>query len=135
MIKRIHHLAVAVRSVDEAAETYGRYYGIEFSPAEDVPTASIKRRMADIGGVIVELVQPLQDGDAISTFLERKGEGLYLLSFAVDSVPEARRRVDDGGARVISQQTSPTTGLPLMTIHPRDNHGVLIQLTEDEAHN
>ena len=133
MTTRVDHVVIAVASAEEAADVYQRFYGIEFGPLERLESLGIKRRMADIGGVMIELVEPLSAEDAVGRYLERRGEGLYMLSFTVPSVREARERIERAGGRVLAQGASPTTGRAFLTAHPAHNHGVLVQLVEESV--
>lgn len=81
-----------------------------------------------IGDTFLEVVAPKADGTTAGRFLERRGEGGYMVIVQVDSLAEARARVESLGVRVVWQaERAEISG---MHLHPRDVGGAILSLDE-----
>jgi hypothetical protein len=81
-----------------------------------------------LGDTFLEVVAPKADGTTAGRYLERRGEGGYMVIVQVDSIEDARRRVEELGVRVVWQsEHEEISGLHL---HPRDVGGAILSLDE-----
>ncbi len=81
MIEKIHHIGVAVRSLDEALKFYSETLGLPVQASATVEEQGVKAALLTIGGSEIELLEPLSPESPIGRFLERKGEGLHHICF------------------------------------------------------
>ena len=126
MYKRIDHVVVRVKDLDEGMKDYEGKLGMKASKGpEDLPHLGMKRAVFPIGdsGCFVELAEPLGEDGAIAKSMERYGEGLHLVALAVDNLAEAAAEMKANGARLIEAGN-------MIFVHPRDGHGVMYQLVE-----
>lgn len=126
--KKIDHIAIAVKDLDTAVDTFVANFGFPVSRKGEVPQLGIKRAFLSIGDSALELFQPTQAANPASEFLASRGEGMYLLSLEVDDVEAAAAKLIDGGAKVRIQTTP--DGAKLAFISPKHTHGVLLQFIE-----
>lgn len=131
MIRGVHHVNLLVRDLEAAMASYQRRLGARFTPVEELPGRGVRLARFRAGDAWIVLLQPVADGEPMR-HLERHGEGLFLLSFAVDDLEAATGRAREAGARTTSAE--PRAGLDgwrVIDLDPRDLHGALVQLCED----
>lgn len=129
----IHHIAVAVRDLDEALAFYRDALGLEVTSRREVPKEGVEIAFLASGEAQIELVQPLDDEGGVARFLEKHGEGLHHLCLRVDDIAQAVARLREMGARLLSKEPQAGPGgKRYVFIHPRSAHGVLLELYEVE---
>ena len=124
--KWIDHVVVRVKDLGESLKDYETKLGMKASKGpEEIPALGMTRAILPIGGEgrFIELCEPLGEGGAIGSALERYGEGVHLVALAVENLAEAKAEMQANGARIIEAGTQ-------VFIHPRDGHGVMYQLIE-----
>ena len=124
----IDHVAVAVKDLEAAIATYQHNFDLEKVAGGEVPSLGINNAFLQIGGARIELITPTSATGPVAEFLERSGEGMYLLSLQVEDLDEAVSQLQEKGARVRVAQGS--TGQRLAFVSPKSTHGVLLQLLE-----
>lgn len=133
MIRRLHHVAVAVRSVDEALRVYAGALGLELVAAEEVEPEGVRVAMlrAPGGGPLLELVEPLREDSSVARFLERRGEGLHHIAFEVDDLEGAVAALRGRVTLVDDRPRRAAGGRRAVFVHPKSAHGVLVELVEE----
>jgi len=126
-IGKLDHIGIAVRSLAEARKFWEGVMGAKFLYGHDNPRAGYKLLEFDLNGLTVELLEPLGDDSFLHQYLEKRGEGMHHLTFALPDVPKAASELKQEGVRVVDEiEYSPTSYECF--ISPRSSHGVLIQL-------
>src|SRR5207244_3557829 len=95
MIDKIHHIGIAVHSLDDALTFYRDTLGLDVHAQDTVEDQGVKAALLTIGQSEIELLEPTRPDSAVGRFLERKGEGLHHICFQtpdVDSELEALKR-------------------------------------------
>jgi len=131
--RRIDHVGIAVRSIDEALKLYTGVIGLRVSGYEDVDDQGVRVAMLPIGDSRIELLEPLHAGSPIEKFMAKRGEGIHHIAVCVDNIESALERFKAAGARLID--ASPRRGAGnsrVAFIHPAGMHGVLLELVEHE---
>jgi methylmalonyl-CoA epimerase len=126
--KRIDHVVIAVKDLEAALETYQHNFGLAKVSEGEVPALGIRNAFLQIGDAQIELMTPLTKQGPVATFLEKQGEGMYLLSVEVDSLNDAVAELQGQGIRVTVAEG--TAGRRLAFVSPKATHGVLLQLLE-----
>jgi len=133
MIGPAHHVGVAVRSLDAALADY-RTLGFEAESVEDVPAQGVRVAFLGTGGVRIELLESLRPDGVIARFVDRSGEGLHHLAFAVPDIRAEMRRLREKGLRLVDAEPRPgARGRLVAFVHPRSAHGVLLELVQESA--
>ena len=133
MIGPAHHVGVAVRSLDAALADY-RTLGFEAESVEDVPTQGVRVAFLGKGPVRIELLESLRPDGVIARFVDRSGEGLHHLAFAVQDIRAEMRRLREKGLKLVDAEPRPgARGRLVAFIHPRSAHGVLLELVQESA--
>jgi methylmalonyl-CoA epimerase len=103
MIRRLDHVAVAVRSTEAALKHFRDHLGLRVVASDEPPEAAVRLTYLDVGNGYLQLVEPLDDRSPIAEWLADHGEGLHHICFAVDDVPAALRELaPDCGSQSLS---------------------------------
>jgi methylmalonyl-CoA epimerase len=127
---KIHHVALVVRSIDDALGFWRDALHAPLETVMDIPTDRVRIAFLGVGESKVELVEPTDDTTGVARFLESRGEGFHHVCFEVPNLAEALLRLEIDGLELID--TAPRRGAegPVAFIHPRSCHGVLVELIE-----
>ncbi len=126
--KRIDHIAIAVKDLDAAIETYQNNFGVAKVKEGEVPALGIRNALLQIGDAQIELITPLTAQGPVADFLTKQEGGMYLLSLEVDDLGAAIAELQNNGTRV--NVTEGSEGKRIAFVSPRATHGVLLQLLE-----
>ncbi|GIW20402.1 MAG: methylmalonyl-CoA epimerase [Chloroflexota bacterium] len=129
-IGRIHHVAVVVRSLDDALRFWRDVLGLPLEHVADIPSDRVRIAFLPVGESRIELVEPTDATTGVARYLAKHGEGVHHVCFEVPSVAEALTRLAIEGIELID--TAPRRGAegPVAFLHPRSCHGVLVELIE-----
>ena len=123
----VDHLAIAVFDPDAAASRWRDAFGLDVSPLHEVPERGMYRVRVTLGSCYLDFVSPLRSG-AMSRFLERNGEGPFLLSLGVRDLSETTAALAERGVPTRSE-TADADG-PGVTVDPAYTHGVPLQFLQ-----
>jgi methylmalonyl-CoA/ethylmalonyl-CoA epimerase len=127
----LDHVAIAVRDLDSAVAGYKDRYRVEPLSREVIEDQGVEEAMIPVGGSFVQLLQPLGPDTPVGRFLEKNGEGLHHVAYAVTNIEAALSHLKESGARLIDE--SPRKGgrgTRIAFVHPADLGGTLIELVE-----
>lgn len=131
-ISHIEHLGIAVKSIEEALPYYEKVLGLECYNIETVEDQKVRTAFLKVGEVKLELLEPTCEESTIAKFIEKKGEGIHHLAFAVaDGVQNALTEMESNGVRLIDK--APRGGaenLNIAFLHPKSTQGILTELCE-----
>lgn len=133
-IGAIHHVAIAVRDIDEALPRYERLFGWrpEHAPFE-FPGQGVRLCFLPTGGgaaTRIELVQPVDPEGGVARFLASRGEGVHHVCLVSDDLPGDLAALAAAEAELIDSQPRPGAHGQVAFIHPRSLNGVLWELLE-----
>ena len=128
MISDVHHVGIAVRSLDEALLFYRDTLGLHVHAQDTVEDQGVRAALLTIGQSEIELLEPTRPDSAVGRFLERKGEGLHHICFQTPDVAAELDGLKQKGVELVDQQ--PRKGLAGMIcfLHPKASRGVLVEL-------
>ena len=132
MLKRVHHINFLVADLDKSIERYKDLFELESVEIEMLPERGVATARFDIDGVWIVLVQPVDDESEPARILREQGEGVFLISFAVDDLEDARDKLVARGA--ISRSAKARDGLQnwrVIDLNPEAVFGAPVQLTEE----
>jgi methylmalonyl-CoA/ethylmalonyl-CoA epimerase len=127
----LDHVAVAVKDLDDALAGYRERYRVEPLYRETVESQGVEEAMIPVGGSFVQLLQPLGPDTPVGRFLDKNGEGLHHVAFAVASIDLALQHLEESGARLVDRSARDGgRGARIAFVHPGDLVGTLIELVE-----
>jgi methylmalonyl-CoA/ethylmalonyl-CoA epimerase len=130
VIKGLHHIGVAVRSLEERAALY-RGLGLEVAESEEVPTEMVRVAVLPVGDTRVELLEATSPESPVARFIADHGEGVHHICLEVDDLRATMARLAAGGFRLISEEPRPGAhGTRVCFVHPKSTGGVLIELCQ-----
>ncbi len=135
MEKRIDHVAIIVRDLEQALSFYRDTLGIAPSTIKDVPSEEVRIAFLPLGGPggsEIELIQPTTPASSLVRFLERRGEGLHHICLEVPDIDAALQEMQAKGAPVLDQQPRIAAEGRAIFLHPRGTNGVLLELLEKQ---
>jgi methylmalonyl-CoA/ethylmalonyl-CoA epimerase len=132
LVVGIDHIGVCVRDVDQAGEGWANLLGSPVVDREDVvpqKTTAAFVRMTEPAAV--ELVCPMPGNVGLDKFLDKRGDALHHVAFAVKDIKAALARLEEAGVELIDKAPRPGAGGHLVAfLHPRAVGGVLVELVE-----
>jgi methylmalonyl-CoA/ethylmalonyl-CoA epimerase len=131
-LKKIEHIGIAVSDLDQAEKLFSRLLGAESYKREVVESESVITSFFKSGPNKIELLAATNATGPIQRFLEKKGEGIHHIAFAVDDINFEMQRLKNEGFELLNDQ--PKLGADnkwVCFIHPRSTGGTLIELCQD----
>ena len=130
-IKKIDHIGVAVKNLNEAMKLYRESLGLEIEGTEEVKEQRVKVAFIPVGETRIELIESTDPNGIIAKFIERRGEGIHHIALEVDHIEGVLQKLKEKGVQLIDEK--PRIGVHKMKIaflHPRSTNGVLLELCE-----
>lgn len=129
----IEHIGIAVKSLDEAIPYYENLLGSACYAIEEVADQRVRTAFFKIGQTKIELLESTSSEGPVGKFIEKKGEGIHHIAFAVDGLENALEEAKENGIRLIDEQPRKgAEGLHIAFLHPKSTFGVLTELCEDK---
>ncbi|MBI3014912.1 MAG: methylmalonyl-CoA epimerase [Candidatus Tectomicrobia bacterium] len=133
-IKRLHHIGIVVRDLEEAIGRYQARLGLSLSHVEELPGAGVRIAYFPLGGTRLELIQPLDPNSGVARFLSKRGEGMHHLAYAVEDLGRSLDLCRRQEMELIDQVPRPGgEGASVAFLHPRSTGGVLTELIEEKG--
>jgi methylmalonyl-CoA/ethylmalonyl-CoA epimerase len=126
LLRRLDHVAVLVRSTEDALRFYEGHLGLRVHSSEEIDRPHVRLTYLDAGNAYVQLVEPLDDESPLVEWIAEHGEGLHHICFGVDDVPAAVAALSDDGAEV----TLGTGRGRVSSFLTNSTNGVRIECTE-----
>jgi len=131
MFKKISHIAIAVKNIDDALVRYTQVLGMTAKPVEQVPEQKVKTAMLPVGEGRLELVQGTDKDSPVAKFIESHGEGIHHIALEVDDIHDALTVLKFAGLQLIDEKPRiGAEGAKIAFIHPKSLNGVLLELIE-----
>jgi methylmalonyl-CoA/ethylmalonyl-CoA epimerase len=128
-ISHIEHIGIAVKSIEEARKYYEEVLGLTCYAVEEVKDQKVKTAFFQVGDTKIELLESTSPDGPIGKFIEKKGEGMHHIAFAVPNTTEALEKVSEKGIQLVDKVSrAGAEGLNIGFLHPRSTHGVLTEL-------
>jgi methylmalonyl-CoA/ethylmalonyl-CoA epimerase len=129
----IEHIGIAVNSIAEAIPFYEKLLGLKCYNIEEVADQKVRTAFFMIGQTKIELLESTDPEGPIGKFIEKRGEGIHHIAYAVESIEERLREAEEAGIRLIDlEPRRGAEGLSIAFLHPKSTFGVLTELCEDK---
>jgi len=132
-VKRIDHIGIAVKNIDEALIFYKDILGLNYTGSETIDEQMVKTAFINVEGVNIELLEPTSEKSPIWKFLEKGRKGIHHIALSVDNIDEALNILQRGGVELIDK--TPKLGAhnkKIAFIHPGATGGILLELCEEQ---
>lgn len=130
-ISHIEHIGIAVKDLQTAIPYYEEVLGMKCYNIEEVADQKVKTAFFKVGETKIELLEPTSPESTIAKFIEKKGEGVHHIAFAVKDVANALKEVEEKGVQLIDKAPrNGAEGLRIGFLHPKSTQGVLTEFCE-----
>ena len=131
MLKKISHIGIAVKSLDEAIPFYRDNLGMIFQGSEEVAEQQVKVAFFLVGESKIELLEPTSVGSPVAVFLEKNGPGIHHIAYEVNDIGAAiAKLMADGMLMIDKAPRQGAHGVLIAFLHPKSSHGVLTELSQ-----
>ena len=128
-ISHIEHIGIAVKSIEESRKYYKEVLGLTCYAVEEVKDQKVKTAFFQVGDTKIELLESTSPDGPIGKFIEKKGEGMHHIAFAVPDATKALEDLSQKGIQLVDKVSrAGAEGLNIGFLHPRSTHGVLTEL-------
>jgi methylmalonyl-CoA/ethylmalonyl-CoA epimerase len=129
----IEHLGIAVKNLEESIRYYEEVLGLTCYAIEEVADQKVKTAFFRVGDTKIELLESTAPDGPIGKFIEKRGEGIHHIAFAVNGLEDALSHVAEKGVQLIDETPRKgAEGLHIAFLHPKSTYGVLTELCEDK---
>jgi methylmalonyl-CoA/ethylmalonyl-CoA epimerase len=131
---KLEHIGIAVKSIEQHLKVWRDIFGFSVEMPTEVAGQKVKISMLDVGGVKVELIEPLTSDSTIQRFIDKRGEGLHHLSFEVNDLQKTIEKFKKHEVRMIDEV--PRKGAhasKIAFVHPSSTGGILIELSQRDT--
>ena len=132
-MNKIEHIGIAVKNISQSNQIFEDILGQSPYKSETVESEGVSTSFFNVGPNKIELLEATREDSPIAKFIDKKGEGIHHIAFAVDDVKKEIARLQKKGYRLINE--SPKKGADnklIAFLHPKSSNGVLIELCQDE---
>ncbi len=128
-ISHIEHIGIAVNNLEESIKYYEEVLGMKCYSIEEVADQKVKTAFFMVGQTKIELLESTSPDGPIGKFIEKKGQGIHHLAFAVENATEALKLAEERGVTAIDKVSRKgAEGLNIGFLHPKSTLGVLTEL-------
>ena len=128
-ISHIEHIGIAVENLEESIKYYEQVLGMKCYSIEEVVDQKVKTAFFLVGTTKIELLESTSPDGPIGKFIEKKGQGIHHIAFAVDDATKALQFAEEKGVALVDKVSRKgAEGLNIGFLHPKSTHGVLTEL-------
>lgn len=132
MFEKIEHIGIAVHNLDQAESLYETLLGTASYKRETVASEHVITSFFDTGPNKIELLAASDEISAIYKFIEKKGEGIHHIAFAVEDIYSEMQRLKNEGFTLLNEEPKRGADNKLVCfVHPKSANGVLIELCQE----
>jgi methylmalonyl-CoA/ethylmalonyl-CoA epimerase len=130
-IKYIDHIGIAVKSIEEGGKFFTEMLGLKLQKVEIIEDQKVKTGFFPITDSELELLESTAPDGPVAKYIDSRGEGVQHIAFRVENIDEALKELKEKSVRLIDQEPRKGAGgARIAFIHPKESHGVLVELCE-----
>jgi methylmalonyl-CoA/ethylmalonyl-CoA epimerase len=132
MIKRLNHVGVIVRNLDETLKTYESIFGLKPATVKTAMEGKARVAFVPVGDGEIELIQPLDPNMPQSKFLQTRGQGIHHISLSTDNIEsEVDRMKQEGVAFAAEAPKIGAHGVKIIFTKPETTDDITVELCEE----
>jgi methylmalonyl-CoA/ethylmalonyl-CoA epimerase len=132
-LSHIEHIGIAVKDLGESIKYYEDILGLKCYAVEEVKDQKVKTAFFMLGQTKIELLESTDPEGPIGKYIEKKGEGIHHLAFAVEGIENALEELKAKGVQLVDQAPRKgAEGLDIAFLHPKSTRGILTELCENK---
>ena len=129
---KIEHIGIAVKDLEASNTLFEKLLGVPHYKTEEVASEGVKTSFFKSGPNKIELLEATKPDSPIAKYLEKKGEGIHHIAFAVEDIASEIERLKGEGFVVLNE--TPKKGADnkqVAFLHPKGTNGVLVELCQE----
>lgn len=131
MMRKIEHIGIAVKNLEEANDLYAKLLGKKHYKIEEVASEGVNTSFFKTGFNKIELLEATNPNSPIAKFIEKRGEGIHHVAFEVKDIVKEMKRLEKEGFRLLNEVPKKGADNKLVCfVHPKSTHGVLVELCQ-----
>ena len=132
-MEKLEHIGIAVKNLEKSNKLFAKLLGKAHYKIEDVPQEGVRTSFFDVGGLKIELLEATRADSPIANFIEKRGEGLHHLAFAVEGIESRMSELEEGGFHLLADKPKPGADNKMIVfLHPKATNHVLVELCEEK---
>lgn len=132
MMNKIEHIGIAVKNIKESNDVYATLLGTAHYKMEEVLSEGVKTSFFKTGENKIELLEATTENSPIAKFIEKRGEGIHHIAFAVDNIELEMERLKKEGFKLLNEVPKKGADNKLVAfVHPKSANGVLVELCQE----
>jgi methylmalonyl-CoA/ethylmalonyl-CoA epimerase len=129
---KIEHIGIAVKDLEASNALFEKLLGVPHYKVEEVASEGVKTLFFKSGPNKIELLEATKSDSPIAKFLEKKGEGIHHIAFAVEDIVSEIERLKGEGFVVLNETPKKGADNKLVAfLHPKGTNGVLVELCQE----
>lgn len=133
-MNKIEHIGIAVKDLERSNDLFEKLLGKPHYKMEEVLSEGVRTSFFEVGPNKVELLEATSAESPIAGFLEKKGEGIHHIAFAVADIVAEMKRLESEGFKLLSKEPKLGADNKLVAfVHPKTAGGVLVELCQERA--
>ena len=127
-MKKLEHIGIAVSNLEESNRLFERLLGVAHYKIEEVASEGVRTSFFKVGDIKIELLEATKPDSPIAKFIDKRGEGIHHLAFAVDDI-----KSEASGFQLLNETPKDGADNKLIAfLHPKSTNGVLVELCQDK---
>jgi len=132
-MEKIEHIGIAVSSLEKAVPLFEKLLNSHCYKTETVESERVNTAFFQVGESKIELLESMDPEGVIARFVEKKGEGVHHIAFAVNDIDAEMKRLKNEGFVLLNETPKPGADNKLVCfLHPKHTNGVLIELCQEK---
>lgn len=131
-MEKIEHIGIAVKDLEKSNKLFAKLFGQAHYKIEEVASEGVRTSFFKSGPNKIELLEGIDPNSPISKFIEKKGEGIHHIAFAVNDIVSEIERLKGEGFIILNETPKKGADNKLVSfLHPKSSNGVLVELCQD----
>lgn len=132
---KIEHIGIAVKDLEKSNELFSKLFGAPYYKMEEVASEGVRTSFFKSGPNKIELLEATNTKSPIAKYIEKKGEGIHHIAFAVSDIESELSRLENEGFTILNRVPKKGADNKLVAfLHPKTTNGVLIELCQEIEH-
>lgn len=132
MMNKIEHIGIAVKNINDSNDVYASLLGVSHYKMEEVLSEGVKTSFFKTGENKIELLEATNENSPIAKFIEKRGEGIHHIAFAVNDIETEMQRLKKEGFKLLNETPKKGADNKLVAfVHPKSANGVLVELCQE----
>lgn len=131
-MQNIEHIGIAVKSLAASVPLFEKLLNTACYKTESVAIERVNTAFFKTGDTKIELLESMDKEGVIARYIEKRGEGIHHIAFAVEDIRSEMKRLKEENFVLLNEE--PKTGADnklICFLHPKHTNGVLIELCQE----